>query len=81
MTYDEFQVYFHAFNNTYSALGNVLSNDSVKKPSVLDAMREEADRVATMLTDKYKTVDKPVVPDLTSAVETAFKNFGKGTKK
>jgi hypothetical protein len=70
MTYDEFQVYFHAFNNAYSVLVRTggLAFDQVEK---------EADRVANKLTDKYKSVEKPNVPDLTSAMENVIKGLGK----
>jgi hypothetical protein len=80
MTYDEFQIYFHSFNNAYSALAHGLNYDGLNRQSILQTIELEADRIATMLTDKYKTVEKPVVPDLSSAVESAFKNFGKAKK-
>ena len=79
MTYDEFQVYFHAFNNAYSSLCNGLVPDlnGLNRPSVLKTIELEADRIAVVLTDKYKTVEKPNVPDLTSAMENVIKGLGK----
>ena len=77
MTYDEFQVYFHAFNNAYSSLCNALTSEGLNTSTVLKAIELEADRIAVVLTDKYKTVEKPNVPDLTSAMENVIKGLGK----
>lgn len=56
LTYQEYQVWFHAYNNAVGAFGQI--------PDDVQKVIEKADRVAQHALDAYKTVKQPEAPDI-----------------
>ena len=60
MTYAQYQVWFHAFNNAYMALCRMQSPPNLSLVNV----RDEAERVAGIALKKFEEVKMPDAPNM-----------------
>jgi hypothetical protein len=82
MTYQEYQVWFHAFNNAYTALCRDIA---IARTLTLSEIQREAQDVAKIALNKFKDVELPDTPnmsniDLQGLVNSVAQNAVKGTK-
>ena len=79
MTYQEYQVWFHAFNNAYTAL---CRDVSVYRKLTLMDIRIEAQEIGDLALNKFKDVKLPETPnlDLQGLVNSVAQNAVKGTR-
>lgn len=63
MTYAQYQVWFHAFNNAYAALCRTIKEQEPDHHT-LRSIRSEAAEVADFILKKFEEVKMPEAPDM-----------------